>query len=224
MKTSTILPGFAVVLTALAGCSAEIPTEGATAAPDEPSVAQQALAGPEGFYIQSITGSGSGCPSPPAYLLTPDQQTFTVYFSDMMLNHPPGSTFKYVNCAVGVSLHVPHGWQLSVGTINTRGYAHLPFGTSAHQRSTYSLAGIPLGPTFRSALNGFYDNNYTFTDLISVGSVITTPCGRDAILTINTALDLNTAGNPVSDAFVNNETIDGTFRKVFQFGWDHCVG
>jgi hypothetical protein len=225
MKVSIILRGSVVLLAALASaCSTAEPEAKETPAAPSPGVAREALTAPEGFYIKSITGSGSGCPTLPTTILTPDGQTFTVYFSDMNLQHPPESTFKYLNCTVGVSLHVPHGWQFSVGTINTRGYAHLPANTSGRQVSSYFFAGVPLPASGHSTINGFYDGTYTFTDLITVGSAISSPCGQDTILNINTAIYLNTAGNPGTDAFFNNESIDGMFQKIFQFGWDHCVG
>lgn len=226
MKSRIMLTGCAIAAVALAGCDADAPAESefASAASETTGIARQALQGPEGFYIKDITGNGSGCRDGVVSAVTPDRQTFTVYFSDMELAHPPGPTYQRINCAVGATLHVPRGWQLSIGTINTRGYAHLPVGTSGKQTSTYFFAGRRLSVDGHSTINGYHDKPYVFTDTIGIASVITSACGEDAILNINTSLDLNTAGNPTSDAYFNNETIDGTFRKVFQLGWDQCVG
>jgi hypothetical protein len=220
MKSYIILSGFVIALSALAGCDARTSRESERAAPEETGVAPEAL---NGFYIRTpINGTGSGCPTPLAFNVTPDGQTFTVYFADMTLQHPSGPTFQKTNCVVGLGLHLPAGMQFSVTTINTRGYAHLPAGTYGEQRSTYSFAGGP--PTLRahSRLKGFFDDDYTFTDNFGIGSALTSPCGGDAILNIDTALILNTAGNPTTDAYIDNTTVDGTFRMVFQLGWDHC--
>lgn len=225
MKTSIMLPGFAIFAVALAGCAADVPaeSEALSTAPEALSPAQP-LAGPDGFYIKTINGNGTGCKSPLQYTLTPDGQTFIVYFTEMELRNQPGRTFQHINCVVTAVVHVPHGLQLSVGTINTRGIAHLPQGTSAQQTSTYFFAGQRVDASGHTQLNGFYDRPYTFTDEIGLISSIKSPCGVDTLLNINTSLDLNTAGNPTSDAFFNNETVDGTFRKVIQLHWDHCVG
>jgi hypothetical protein len=224
MKAYPILSGFIVVLLPLAGCDAEggarFSRESERAAREEIGAAQEAL---NGFYINTINGRGTGCPTPLTYTVTPDGQTFTVYFADMRLQHPTGPTFQKINCAVGLNLHLPSGMQFSVATINTRGYAHLPTGTYGQQRSTYSFAGGPVDIRAHNKLVGVYDDDYTFTDgYYGVGSALTSPCGGDAILNIDTALILDTSGNPTADAYIDNTTVDGTFRMVFQLGWDHC--
>jgi hypothetical protein len=220
MKSHVILSGFVVALAVLAGCDARTSRESERSAPEEVGAAQEAL---NGFHIQTpIVGTGPGCPTPLTYTITPDGQTFTVYFSNMVLQHPQGPTFMKTNCVVGLGLHLPAGMQLSISTINTRGFAHLPAGTYGEQRSTYSFAGGPPSLHPHSRLNGFYDDDYTFTDSFVIGSALKSPCGGDAILNIDTALVLNTAGNPTTDAYIDNTTVDGTFRMVFQLGWDQC--
>lgn len=182
--------------------------------------AQQAV---NGFYIDSpIVGAGPGCPQPLAYTITPDGQTFTVYFSDMVLNHPPGSTFKKTNCTVGLKLHLPHGQQFSIATVDTRGFAHLPVGTYMEQRSKYYFAGSNPELRAHSRVNGFYNDDWTYTDNFGLASSLKSPCGGQGILNIDTALILNTAGNPYEDAYVDNTSIDGTFRMIFQANWDNC--
>lgn len=223
MKTTILRLGLAAGLLMPIGCTAPDPSD--SPEDDEqglPNIgeAQQAV---NGFYIDTpIVGSGPGCPTPLAYSVTPDGQTFTVYFSDMVLNHPPGSTYKKTNCTVGLKLHLPNGQQLSITTVDTRGFAHLPVGTYADQRSKYYFAGSNPELRAHSRLHGFFDDDWTFTDTFPLASSLHSPCGGQGILNIDTALILNTAGNPWEDAYVDNTTIDGTFRMIFQAHWDHC--
>jgi hypothetical protein len=223
MHTRLLRLGLAAAfLLAPFGCTAPDPAQEESSSQDNVGTATEAL---NGFFIRTpIVGAGPGCPAPLAYSVTPDGQTFTVYFSDMILQHPPGSTFQKINCTVGLGLHLPRGHQFSIATIDTRGYAHLPVGTYADQRSKYYFAGHMPELRGHDRMIGFFDNDWSFTDVFPVGSYLTSPCGGDSILNIDTALILNTAGNPTQDAYVDNTTIDGTFRMIFQLGWDTCEG
>src|SRR4051812_34640509 len=123
---STIIAGFAAVL-ALGGCGGEVPAADDGIENEDPGTAQQALVAPDDVYVVDINGSGSGCPRGSlSYALTPDRETFIVFFSQMIVTHPPGPLFQNINCPVAITLHVPQGWQFTVATINTRGFAHLP--------------------------------------------------------------------------------------------------
>ena len=192
-------------------------------------VAKQALDGaPDDVYIVSINGNGPGCPaaipgSLTSDILEPDRQTFVVYLNDMQLQHPPGATYLRRNCVVGITLHVPQGWQFSLATINTRGFAKLPVGAWARQTSSYFFAGVPLGGAARSRLNGVYDNIYEFTDYVGIESLVWSPCGKNAIFNINTAIELDTSNNATANAFMSNDTIDGTFQKVVGWQWRQCT-
>jgi len=223
MKNILLWLGLGAALMVPVGCTTPDPSDSSE---DEeqglPRVgeAQQAV---NGFYIDTpIVGAGPGCPDPLAYSVTPDGQTFTVYFSDMVLNHPPGATYKKTNCTVGLKLHLPNGQQFSITTVDTRGFAHLPVGTYADQRSKYYFAGNHPELRAHSRLHGFYDDDWTYTDTFGIASSLRSPCGGQGILNIDTALILNTAGNPYEDAYIDNTTIDGTFRMIFQANWDHC--
>ncbi|MFO0587398.1 MAG: DUF4360 domain-containing protein [Polyangiaceae bacterium] len=213
--------GIPAAIFATFGCSAPDPTEG-SAPPEVLGEGQQAL---NGFYVETpIVGTGPGCLDPLTYTVTPDGQTFTVYFSGMVLQHPPGLTYKKINCTVGINLHLPEGQQFSITTVDTRGFAHLPQGTYADQRSKYFFSGQHPELRAHSRINGYYDDDWTYTDVFGIGSSLQSPCGGQGTLNIDTALILNTAANPHQDAYIDNTTVDGTFRMVFQNNWDHCEG
>lgn len=179
---------------------------------------------PEDVYIESISTGGPGCPDPDTVttVISADRSTFLVIYDEMVLGNPYGSPIKNINCVAGIKLHVPNGWQVSIATVDTRGYAYLSPGIKARQTSEYFFAGQPLGTAFHSQLQGLYDDDYLFTDTIPFESVVWSPCGTSAIFAINTKLNLNAVSNPSGLAYLNTETTDGRFEKVLHWLWQRC--
>lgn len=216
-------------IVAVVGCAADPPvTEPVVeevSTPEPTGVGEQPLAAPPDFRILGITGHGPGCRSPGSltYELTEDKLTFTVYFADMILQHAPhGPTLQTTQCTAALNLHVPQGWMFSVATINTRGYVNIPAGVSAEELSNYSFAGVPFMLMPHSALLGPRNENYVFTDQPGIVSSVSSPCGMNAILNIETRMILNTAGNPNKDALFTVDQVDGKFVKVFHITWRKC--
>jgi hypothetical protein len=179
---------------------------------------------PEDVFIESISTGGPGCPDPSTVttVISADRTTFLVIYDQMILNNPPGPAIKNLNCVAGVKLHVPNGWQVSLATVDTRGYAYLSQGVKARQTSEYFFAGQPLGAAYHSLLTGFYDADYQFTDLIPFQSIVWSPCGASAIFAINTKLNLNAVSNPNGLAYFNTQTTDGKFEKILHWQWQQC--
>ena len=179
---------------------------------------------PNDVYIESISTGGPGCPDPSTVttIISADKTTFLVIYDQMILNNPPGPAVKNLNCVAGIKLHIPGGWQVSVATVDTRGYAYLSPGIKARQTSQYFFAGQPLGAAYHTLLSGFYDGNYVFTDNIPFTSVVWSPCGESSIFAINTILNLNSVANPNGLAYFNTETTDGKFKKVLHWQWQPC--
>lgn len=182
------------------------------------------LPSPEDVYIESIATGGSGCPSPTSVTtqISSDRTTFLLIFDEMILENPPAPAVKNINCTAGIQLHIPSGWQFSVATVDTRGYAYLSPGIRARQTSKYFFAGIPLGASYHATLVGLHDDIYAFTDTIPFESVVWSPCGGSAIFAIDTSLNLNAVLNPTGLAYFNAETVDGSFQKVLHWTWQPC--
>jgi len=179
---------------------------------------------PSDVYIESISTGGVGCPDPSTVstVISSDRTSFLVIFDEMILENPGGSPIKNINCVAGVKLHIPNGYQFSVATIDTRGYAYLSPGIRGRQTSQYFFAGIPLSTQYHSSLVGPYDRSYNFTDEIPFHSVVWSPCGGSAVFAINTSLNLNATQNPGGLAYFNTETVDGKFRKIVHWEWRPC--
>lgn len=202
--------------------SEELTTAEAT---DLLSTSSGGLPAPEDVYIENITSGGPGCPNPSAVstLISSDKKSFLVIFDSMILEFPPKPYIKNINCVAGVTVHVPNGWQFTLATVTTRGYAYLSPGLKAKQTSKYFFAGNPLGAMYHSTLNGFFDGQYEFTDLVGITSEVWSPCGASAIFAIDTSLNLNATGNPFGYGLFNAETLDGMLQKIFHWKWQKCT-
>jgi len=179
---------------------------------------------PSDVFIQSIQASGSGCRTSDSVvpILSDDQQSFIIIFNDMQLLYPPGTPLQSISCVAVLNMHVPQGIQISLGTVNTRGFASLDPGHRARHTSRYFLAGNPLGATFTTQLRGPFEDVYQSTDQILLGSSTWSPCGRNVLLAMNTSLFLDTTGNRRGASLFNSDTLDGAFRKVLHVSWRRC--
>nr|WP_293175377.1 DUF4360 domain-containing protein [Nannocystis sp.] len=176
------------------------------------------------MYIEEIKAKGVGCPNDASYesLINADKTSFIIIFKDMLLEHPPGPAVKTTNCQAAVRLHVPGGWQVSLATVNTRGYAYLEDKIRARQTSSYIFAGVPIGAKYHTELKGYFDDFYDYTDVIPLESVVWSPCGTSAIFGINTTLTLNAVANSKGQGIFNNTDIDGQFQKILHWQWKKC--
>jgi hypothetical protein len=179
---------------------------------------------PNDVWIENVQAFGIGCPNQSSTQvdISSDRQSFIVIFRDMLLQNPGGPPIKTTNCVASVRLHIPSGYQVSVATINTRGYAFLEQGIRARNTTNYFFAGNPVGYAAHTQLQGYYDGLYTFTDQIPFESIVWSPCGTSSIFAIDTSMVLNAIANPSGYGIFNNTTIDGRFRKILHLQWKQC--
>jgi hypothetical protein len=236
MKSITIPIGLAAILAALAGCSGDIGegdgssgnggVSGASGAVDPGDIGSaelsQATEAPA-WSIVRVSSIGKGCPlGSTTTSITPDRTTFTVAFSDMVLESKPSATFQRLGCVVGVTLHVPNGWSVATGTIDTRGYAHLESGALGEQNSTYSFAGRPVLRAYRTPMKGPFEGQYSFTDDLKLEGLIWSACGVDAILNINAGIQLDTKKSVPGTSYIDTAEVDGRFQKVVHLQFRKC--
>jgi hypothetical protein len=179
---------------------------------------------PSDVYIESIQASGSGCRTADSVvpILSDDQQSFIVIFNDMQVVYPPGSRLQSKSCVAVLNMHVPQGIQISLATVNTRGFASLDPGHRARHISRYFLAGNPVGLSYTSLINGPHEDVYEATDNLLLGSTAWSACGRSVLLAMNTSLFLDTTRNWRGNSLLNTDTRDGSFQKVLHFQWRKC--
>jgi hypothetical protein len=195
---------------------ADMPVEGQAKGPQVLEKVENVL-NPNDVWIESVQAFGVGCSTPNSILtdIAPDKKSFIVIFKDMVLENPGGSAVKTTNCQASVQIHVPNGWQVSVATINTRGYAFLEQGIKAKNSNKHFFAGDPFAYVAHTQMVGPYDDFYDFTEQIP--SVVWSKCGASALFGINTTLLLNAKGNKNGSAFFN-----ATSQKVMHMQWQQC--
>lgn len=210
----------AALLGALAAIAASGEPPEALQVPDETGEAPDL----NDVYIEHIATGGVGCQDPGsvAVVIADDRRTFLVIFDEMTLENPPGPRVKTTNCEAAIKLHVPGGWQVSLATVTTRGYAYLDWGLRARQTSSYFFAGVPLGARYHSEMKGPYDDYYDFTDTVPFESTVWSPCGGSAIFAVNTSLILNASLNPHGVGIFNTTSADGHFEKILHWQWRKC--
>jgi len=229
MNKKCMLMTSAVVI-AMAGCGAEDPmmteaevddagiaeASSAQVTPDTPSASE--------VYIEDITAQGTGCQTEDTVtsVISLDRKSFIVIFTAMQLLNPPGPAIKFKNCLASVRLHVPQGWQVSLATVNTRGFASLANDIRARQSSAYFFAGNPITTQAHSELVGPFEDDYIFTDDVPFASRTWSACGRSEIFAVDTRIFLNALRNPQGSALFNTTNIDGAFKQVFHVEWRPC--
>ncbi|RXW20946.1 hypothetical protein EST38_g4908 [Candolleomyces aberdarensis] len=156
---------------------------------------------PPGFSITSLGVYGRGCPAGTTYyLLNRDKTAVTVTFSDFYAEAGPGipisSNRKACQLAFGVI--VPAGFSISISSVDyvsNRGSYLLDNETTATQQSTYYFQGETDQATARSTLTGpAGGDDYTFRDAFV--SPVTSPCGSDTVLYINSDVRVSNSANP----------------------------
>lgn len=193
------------------------------AAPD-PQAAPDDHPDPNQLYIEEIKTGGPGCKSPDTVstIISDDRKSFLILYDDMQLHNPGGAKVKSLNCAAGVKLHVPGGWQVALATVNTRGYLFLENKLRARQTSNYFFAGKPIGFYGHSEFKGPYDDFYAFSDEVPFESLVWSACGTSAIFGINTTLNLNAAANPKGEGIFSTDSTDGMFQTLLLWQFRKC--
>ncbi len=179
-------------------------------------------------YIQDITYNGSGCPiGTVAENISPDKTAFTVTFSDYIAEAGPNVDIgdSRRNCQLTLDLHVPQGWQFSLGTFDYRGYVYLDKGMRATHSTSYYFQGRRLTGRFSSVMNGEIDEDYTFTDRIGFTSLVWSDCNASRALNINTGIRVrNTSKSnyPNAEGLITNDSIDGQITHKYGIRWRRC--
>lgn len=202
--------------------TASPPDDIAAAAPQAAPPADQP--DPNELYIEDIKTGGPGCKTPDTVttIISEDKKSFLILYDDMQIRNPGGSKVKTINCAAGVRLHVPGGWQVALATVNTRGYLYLENKLRARQTSNYFFAGKPIGAYAHSEFKGPYDDFYEFSDQVPFESLVWSACGTSAIFGINTTLNLNAAANPTGEGIFSTDTTDGMFQTLLLWQFRKC--
>jgi hypothetical protein len=197
---------------------------------DVGSAAQALLPSASEVYILEIKNAGTGCPTPidTSTTISEDLRSFIVAYNRLGLQIAPAPLVQNINCQSNINLHVPNGFQVSLASVTTRGYAFLPPKVRARETSQYFFAGNPITFSPHSALVGPYDGEFQFDDEVPFSSVVWSACGTSAIFAVNVVLNLNASQNtsvlsPTEPpAIFAAYSTAGNFEKIFHIMWRPC--
>jgi hypothetical protein len=196
------------------------------------SVQARAVNGDEDrVFIKDLLFNGSGCSpdSTESFLEDVDQDglpdQFGVLFNGAYTaQQGPGFTSadRRKNCTITLLLHIPQGFQYSVASVLYTGFADLPARITGRQTSAYRFPLASRRVNFDTTIRGAFTGNYERQDDVGISSVIWSPCGLDAPLSILTQVFLS--GNIIPPASMTLDTVDGKVKQIYGLVWRPCLG
>jgi hypothetical protein len=177
---------------------------------------------PSQVYVQSITYGGSGCPAGSVgQSIADDRESLTLIFDSFVASQGPSVpvTQNRKNCQINLNLHLPVGIQVSVATVDYRGYVQLPAGVTAKQGAIYSFVGHPGQRNSSTSFTGPVAKDYLIRDELQITSRVWSPCGTVAPLSINAQV---TVSGGTSPAQITTDSVDGKVEQKVGLFYQSC--
>lgn len=158
-----------------------------------------------GLTLGTPTYGGSGCPAGSAAVsVSPDGKEISVLFDKFIVKN------SRKNCGLTIPVTVPAGFQISLFTIDYRGYVGPS--TTGRLSTDYFFSGQLTRPSVK-IING--ETDYSLRD--NVGAVTWSACGAKDNMRLNVAM----AGSGPSDATVDSTDI-ATHGLLYIFNIQPC--
>ncbi|MGV9298028.1 MULTISPECIES: DUF4360 domain-containing protein [Amycolatopsis] len=182
---------------------------------------------PDKIIIDVATVNGTGCPPDTAAVsVSADNTAFTVTYSQYTAQVGVGAqpTDFRKNCQIGLRVHVPQGFTYGIASADYRGFGHLEKGAYGVERANYYFQGNSPTAYETHRLDGFYDNDWQFSDSTDIDAIIYEPCGQERNLNINTELRTYAGSSDPAKttSFLTMDSTDGSVQTVYHFAWKQC--
>ena len=168
--------------------------------------------------------AGTGCTANSvSAVLSPDATQLSVLFDSFNLEAggTSGKTIDRKNCSVAIPVNVPQGYQVSLVSIDYRGFNALPGGATSRFSSEYFFAGS-RGPTFQRIFNGPMNQDYTLNNSLIVSSLVWSSCGAQTILRSN--ISMQTMTNSRRDQAISSiDSMDVDSGLIYSLQWRRCI-
>ena len=133
---------------------------------------------------------GSGCPTGSASAtVSPDGQELSVIFDKFVANN------GRKNCALTIPVKVPNGFQVSIYTMDYRGYVAPK--TTGRLTTDYFFAGQRTSPITR-VITG--EKNYSERDTVATMANVWSKCGDSVNMRVNAAMAASGKGDATVDS------------------------
>lgn len=182
---------------------------------------------------QEVSVLGTGCKKD-TYQVTylEDRTGFQIAFSEYKLevtaeDQDKNVTKKDIGCQITVPLHIPKQLRVTAVTAEYEGFASLPKKAFINFINNYRFfyVGAPPAVESQGILEGPVEKNFTTKDKLKIISLVKSPCGKPANLTIKGRMQLvnqnkEKAASVTVDAF--NLTLEEKQKlKVFAtYKWE----
>lgn len=166
---------------------------------------------------------GTGCPAGSASaVLSPDGKQLSILF-DQFVAEAGGSTGKTIDhksCGIGIPVHVPQGYSVSVIKVDYRGFVSVPSGAEARMSAEYFFAGA-TGPRRTDIFRGPQTQDYLITDDLVATALVWSRCGEDVNLRVNANMRVRT-NNRRDQVLATVDSTDVDTRLVYHLQWRRC--
>jgi hypothetical protein len=194
---------------------------GAPAADDPPPPPGQVT-------IEKVKVNGSGChPATAATAISPDNQAFTVTYSEYIASLGPGvkPAQDHKDCKIKLRFNGAPGMTYAVVRADYRGYGLLQPGVVGKFTAEYSFEGPDPAVVMSHKRAGPFDDFWQFSDQLK--PLKFGPCGKDRQLKIDTDLILTPGAQPITAvSSVGVDSADGEVNKrlrgTFGLVWKKC--
>ncbi|MFI0486161.1 DUF4360 domain-containing protein [Actinomadura sp. 9N215] len=197
----------------------------ATAAAAVPAAAGPRPArGPEGFSVEIVGVTGSGCPVGTVRADTLEgKDAFTVVYSELMAQAGGSSSpvDARKNCQVFLQVSVPKDVTYAISSSEYWGFAHLENGANATLSAGFYIQGHSSGGMVTHTVNGFYDDLWNYTHRSH--QLVFKPCGEERTLYINTQLRVDKGtSDPSKVSFIAMDYTGEGPRTIYNLAWKSC--
>lgn len=177
----------------------------------------------DGLQLGYPIYNGNGCPMNSASVaLNEDRSALTILFNDFVVQAGMGSglSMDRKKCDIAIPVHVPQGYMVSILTIDYRGFVSLPYGGQGRFSAEYFFAG-QRGPSATKIFNGGMEDDYIFTNKLSIESMVWSECGMPVTLRVSSGLFVRT-NRAFEDAMASVDSADLKSGVVFHLQYKRC--
>jgi hypothetical protein len=175
-----------------------------------------------GPNIVAVSAEGSGCsPGTTAVNIAPDLKALTVLFDSFFVSYDPdlGEEILQADCQVGVDLQIPAGWQVSMISLDIRGFADLPELSALQIDGAISYEGFADRIGFQQEITGPASEDFHQRGVATSETLLWSRCGGAQRLNLDISATL-TPGPEAAYAAVDG--IDGEITNKMGLVWRQC--
>jgi hypothetical protein len=182
---------------------------------------------PTGPWTLSLKGiHGPGCPAGSvATNVSPDQEAFTLIFSNMAVSVDAGAKARKAStrCDVDLGLTMPSGWQAAVLGVDYRGYASLDAGVKATLKTSYLYASPKKSPThtINARIAAPHDGDFLIHHNVVAANMVWTPCTLNAVMRLSLTAAIE-APKKKAAGFLQVDSQDGELRQKMGIAFKPC--